>query len=354
MPTQNGPLFRPRPLFNIGVHDIPYLSTLSNNDLLPKSSLNWIACTTDNVFTMKTDLYDVLITLPPPYSKNATERVYPKVEILPKSERKEKIPRYNRLKATQRDMRRFVALRDGLHLLHGDASDGYQDDQEDTASTFSSTSIIEPLSWTQLAYTSFMWWASAGERRTDLSEEEEQINQDSMLLANVETVPSMNSSSLNASVLNLEDRLHQQPQEIALIAYFRRLTALIFTTLSDAVARQDSENIGDEAAEEFGRSRTSGFQDESETEEYGQVRFRADDATYTSGINDDEQPLLRDVHLDDKLPPVLITATDMMEMGLDAWSATDRIFVEEMLQLWWGRNAHVDGTRIRCCGIPIL
>lgn len=52
--------------------------------------------------------------------------------------------------------------------------------------------------------------------------------------------------------------------------------------------------------------------------------------------------------------PVTITIADMAEMGLDVWSATDRIFVEELVSLWWGRPAHVDSARIRCCGISIL
>jgi hypothetical protein len=52
--------------------------------------------------------------------------------------------------------------------------------------------------------------------------------------------------------------------------------------------------------------------------------------------------------------PVTITIADMAEMGLDVWSATDRIFVEQLVTLWWGRQAHVDSARIRCCGISIL
>jgi len=52
--------------------------------------------------------------------------------------------------------------------------------------------------------------------------------------------------------------------------------------------------------------------------------------------------------------PIAITVADMAEMGLDVWSATDRIFVEELVSLWWGRSAYVDSARIRCCGISIL
>jgi hypothetical protein len=51
---------------------------------------------------------------------------------------------------------------------------------------------------------------------------------------------------------------------------------------------------------------------------------------------------------------VTITVADMAEMGLDVWSAADRIFVEELVSLWWGRAAKVDSARIRCCGISVL
>jgi hypothetical protein len=252
------------------------------------------------------------------------------------------------LKATQRDARRFVILIDGLRRLPRNEVQPSQEeiDNMDTASTFSSSSIIEPLSWPRLAYTSFLWWASAGEKRTGLSEEEEEQDEhDSSLLASTHT------GQLSHPGLHLEES--SQPQEIALIAYFRRLTTLIFTTLADAVARQDSLEDEDELA--------TGYCDELNADDGD------DDAEIAPAMSneDDEDPLLvktsprngnnKDNRDDEhELAPVLITTSEMTEMGLDVWSATDRIFVEELLQLWWGRKAQLDGTRIRCCGIPIL
>lgn len=342
LPPQGNPALRPRPLFNIGVHDIPYLSSLTTPEPGSATPPNWIACTTDNVLALKPELYDVLVTLPPSYSKDAARKVYPKISIVHPAAEPQKAVKSTSLKATQRDARRFVILRDGLRWLprnEVDPSTGNEDDS-DAASTFSTLSIIEPLSWPRLAYTSFLWWASAGEKSTGLSEEEdEQDEQDTSLLASAAP-----PGQLSHPGLHVEES--SQPQEIALIAYFRRLTTLIFTTLADAVARQDAVDGDDDD------QIPAGYHDEPD----------ADDDLPRSN-DDDAVPLLPPQHRrtrkdrpdgERESPPVLITSSDMTEMGLDVWSATDRIFVGELLELWWGRTAHVDGTRIRCCGIPIL
>ncbi|KAL1963651.1 hypothetical protein VTN77DRAFT_7972 [Rasamsonia byssochlamydoides] len=346
------PPLRPRPLFNVGVHDIPFLSSFAKAAVGSELPPSWIACTTDNVLTMKSELYDVLVTLPPSYSKNATQKVYPKISVWDTSAEAQKSLKQTPLKATQRDARRFVTLREGLRRLPRNDVPPTQpdDDNMDAASTFSSASIVEPVSWPRLAYTSFMWWASAGEKRTGISEEEEeQTEQDTSLLASVDSPTGTLSHQGHLEESN-------QPQEIALFAYFRRLTTLIFTTLSDAVARQDAQDHdGDDSA--------PGYQDEPDTVEGGDDDHGAAETAPTGSSYqevDANEPLLgsasqRDSHGEaGERAPVLITASDMTQMGLDPWSTADRIFVEELLRLWWGRKARVDGTRIRCCGIPIL
>src|SRR6266536_736285 len=76
LPSDLPPL-RLRPLFNVGIHDIPFLEELSK--LADDLDSSWVACTTDHVLATKTHLYDILVTLPPPYSKNAPSKVYPKL-----------------------------------------------------------------------------------------------------------------------------------------------------------------------------------------------------------------------------------------------------------------------------------
>ncbi|KAJ6080755.1 hypothetical protein N7499_005629 [Penicillium canescens] len=345
LPSDRIPPLRPRPLFNVGIHDIPYLSSFdpSRSIVDLETDPSWIACSTDTVLTMKPDLFDVLITLPAPYTQHAGERTFPKISL--------------------RDARRFSMLRRGIRQFSNRprSPDSDPEDSSDADSTYSSSPVVEPLSWTRLAYTSFIWWASAGENRDGLSEEEEeqQIEQDTRLLASVESLahPSATRRSFNP-----EDPA-QQPAEVALVAYFRRLTSQIFVTLAGAIARNDSEVRGDE--------------DDASYNDAPYIEDPADDDTDLSlsisrqSIHGDDghSPLLRQrsgaytssqagsragYEDRDVAELVTITVADMAEMGLDVWSAADRIFVEELLSLWWGRAARVDSARIRCCGISVL
>lgn len=300
---------------------------------------------------MKPELYDVLVTLPPSYSKDAAEKAYPKISVMTPAQGKKNQPRSISLKATQRDARRYSILRKALHQLSPDESSADDnDDDSDAESTFSSSSIVEPLSWTRLAYTSFIWWASAGEKRDGLSEEEEeqQIEQDTRLLASVESLSAQFSGSIGRRTSQPEEP-SKEPPEVALVAYFRRLTTQIFVTLSDVISRNDNEDFEDEPGTH------QPYQDDPEDEhEPSAVIARQ------STQEDDTDPLLQPenrsprstatVHVD----PVTITTADMTEMGLDVWSPTDRVFIEELTWVWWGRQARVDTARIRCCGVTIL
>ncbi|KAF4162381.1 hypothetical protein CNMCM6936_002144 [Aspergillus lentulus] len=339
---------RPRALFNIGIHDIPYLSSFVN--VSPKTEPNaaWIACSTDSVLSMKSELFDVLVTLPPPHASNAAQKVFPKISVLPNRSAQHNSSQAIYLKATQRDARRYTILCKSLHhIAHDDTASG-EDEDSDAASTYSSSPVVEPLSWTRLAYTSFIWWASAGEKRDGLTEEveeERQIEQDTRLLASLEAMPTPSSGSLGRHSMQAEDA--SQPPEIALVAYFRRLTTQLFVTLSDVIARQDGGN--GEQDEDVGAP----YEDEPEEADAEPSISIGREA---SQEDDSRRPLLpsgaKSSPEDDE--PVTITSEDMTEMGLDVWSASDRVFVEELVQSWWGRKAYIDSARIKCCGISIV
>ncbi|KAL4997820.1 hypothetical protein BDV10DRAFT_168578 [Aspergillus recurvatus] len=349
------PSLRPRALFNVGVYDIPYLSSLAGGSADSERDSAWIACSTDSVLSMKPELFDILVTLPPSHSTNAAGKTYPTIFASSPS-MDNKPPQRTELKATQRDVRRYTTLRKGLRRAFKDEcnpSESDADDNSDAASTFSSSPIVEPLSWTRLAYTSFIWWASAGEKRDAFSEEEEEeheVEQDARLLASVDNLPSPPSGSIRRRNIQ-QEQAPTQPPEIALIAYFRQLTTQIFATLSDIVSRQNDQSGNDPALDT-----SIPYEDEVEYPE-----------TFTDGITteepsaeDDTSPLLdRDQgsHPETEArntDAIIITAEDMAEMGLDTWSAADRIFVEELVLTWWGQNAYVDSARIRCCGISII
>jgi hypothetical protein len=337
---------RLRPLFSIGVHDIPFLeddlkaSTSQpvikdeDEDELEEAGRGWIACTTDDIITMKNSLYDVLITLPPSYSSNAKEKVWPKIES----------PRGTEIKATQRDLRRYRALKWGLsraavepdspafsrsnttNTSNGDvfgpsssgpalAPDGPLLDTSDT------DPIVEPLSWSALAYSGFMWWASAGERRIASEDESEH---DSILLDGFgnNADPQTPRSARSRSQSSLSQMLPQQGpgdqsarREMAIIAYFHRLTTRILTTLSDIIDATGSDD-DDEDGEET--------------------------ALHDSNDDDGEEG-----------PPIFINSTDIAKMGLDEWSSSDHAFIVEVAKAYFGRKAQVEGTSIDICGIRI-
>lgn len=362
LPSDHIPALRPRPLFNVGIHDIPYLSSFVGVSPGADQDAAWIACSTDSVLTMKSDLFDVLVTLPSPHAKNAAEKVYPQISVLPTPAAKHNTPQAILLKATQRDARRYATLHKGLHQASRD-SDTQTDDESDTASTFSSSPVVEPLSWTRLAYSSFIWWASAGEKREGLSddeEEEHQLEQDTRLLASIDSLPSPPSGSGRRQSMHAVDPSSQQPLEIALVAYFRRLTAQIFVTLSDVIARHDSHNTGDEEGEPIETDASYQDDPEDDTEPsaaIGRQATQGDDSTSPllgggSGATNQRSENWKTTCDDDE--PVKITTEDMTEMGLDVWSAADRVFVEELVRSWWGRTAYIDSARIRCCGVSIL
>lgn len=277
---------------------------------------------------MKSTLYDVLITMPPTYSENATEKVWPKIEC----------PQGIEMKATQRDLRRYRTLRWGLSrhtsppaspISRQQNSTSYEDDEdndEQPLNTSSSTgslpkapmldipdtdSIIESLSWAALAYAGFMWWASAGEQRLHSDEE---CDADASLLSGLSLSPS--SPSLSKSQPSTSPRREDMSakQEMAIIAYFHRLTTQILATISDIVDAIDSD---DEREDEQENSR-----DERGSEE------NADPAIYVS-------------------------SDDVVRMGLDVWSDTDHQFIEEVAKEYFGCRATVEGRSVDVCGIRI-
>ncbi|KAL8717498.1 MAG: hypothetical protein Q9225_005255 [Loekoesia sp. 1 TL-2023] len=321
---------RLRPLFSVGVHDIPTLSTGSRTSQ-PTETLasegqayGWIACTTDEILSVKDHLYDTLVTLPPSYSSQAQSRVWPRIQ------RKKAAT----VKATQRDARRppsssclqptrytdaednngsapflpLPSLEQATTTGHEAISSAPSDDEQP---------ILEPQSWSALAYNSFMWWASAGEKRTDLEEESEY---DSSLLANLGSSDPHSPSRRRGSDMGLDSGGDAGVGfEMAVIAYFHRFTVLILRTLSEIVDSQDDVSHPESENDNEYEDRSGAGGREREGDEV-----------------------------------VEITSDDMTRMGLDVWSESDRLFVEELVDFYWGRRASVNGGRVECCGVRVL
>lgn len=292
----------------------------------------WVACTTDNILSHKDHLFDTLVTIPPSYSKQAKEKIWPRVEVKKGTE----------IRATQRDLRRYRTLRRELrrfpsghspHAIKYSSTEQTSDiPLENTTETYDDASstldaqLAEPQSWSALAYSSFMWWASAGEKRTDLDEE---ADHDAALLRHFDNYRG-NSPNRPRSARKSPGRspgaegMDTAPAglEMTIIGYFHRLTTLILMTLSDVIDASDySDPDDDENTEEY--------------ENGGQKRQKRG-----GGSPEDADA-------------VYVSSEDMSRMGLDIWSESDRDFVRELVAFYWGRKADVRGGRVECCGVRI-
>ena len=409
------PVQRLRPLFCIGVHDISYLlehqAALKRGlqggdhddptDDTDDSTSGWVACTTDSILAMKEGLWDMLITMPPPYSSNATQRAWPTVEC----------PKGVPVKATQRDLRRFRSLTLGLTRL-ATPSHPHPHPTQNPRSPLSETStdsppnpaairlsisrpgtssgnppqapisapladdatdpIVEPTTWSALAYNGFMWWASAGEKRH--SDELDEQSCDAALLADLAPPPAgspvmgqggprprresfggpgAGSGNMMGSLASLvagsgaggagatgdgeEDREEEEETqarvELAVVAYFHRLTTGVLGVLADIVDSSDDDDLvgldlDRDAPELDGRRAGSGEEEEE------------DRARLLGGV-------------EGARGWVRVDSEALAEMGLDVWSQADADFVGELAGRYFGRRAYVETKGVEVCGVRV-
>ena len=301
------PLFRIQTLFNVGIHDIPLLSDLRREG-------RWLACTTDDILGEKKDLYDLLVKLPSTQTTSGGTKQWPQISTVDGA----------LLKATQRDLRRFRLLRSELRRSTGRSRSpkGYRDDLDDgdyddsplmRASTTTllnevkssepgDNTVVEPVTWTAMAYNGFMWWASAGEME---AWEADEARADRELLDEVPDVGDLMRHTSGASEVDTSDT---EQKDVALAsaeatvvtAYFHRLTSALLHPLSSLVEDADDE-----------------------TEE---------------GIADSN---------------IEISVDNVRAMGLDTWSVADREFVIEAVRLYFGREARIEDGGTKVCGVRI-
>ncbi|OAR00407.1 hypothetical protein LLEC1_01350, partial [Akanthomyces lecanii] len=357
---------RLRPLFTIGVHDIPFLvedhqaakRQSLNPDADDESGCGWIACTTDSILAVKDTLWDMLITIPLEQTTNGNEKAWPLVEC----------PRGTPIKATQRDLRRFSALRAGLaQLAAAEDQDVQRPDSHasDPSPARLSTShsarlvreeddesmdqIVEPPSWSALAYNGFMWWASAGEQIR--SEEQEESTRDAALLADLGgSGPSMHMpQSPSRTDLTLTDSVASLTRhnasadgdatiELAIIAYFHRLTTQIVSVLADVVESTDEAYPSDDP------ERYTDEDDEDEADLLLPGRDSNRDVDGSADTQQEEEELLDAIKVDSHA---------MESMGLDVWSASDAVFVRDLAQRYFGRVATIETKGVEVCGVRV-
>ena len=158
-----------------------------------------------------------------------------------------------------------------------------------------------------------MWWASAGEKSAERDGEEEL---DSSLWRDFGEYMSLSPNVMREDGEDSRENRNDSwgsgrtgGPEMAIIAYFHRLTTCILGTLGEVVDIWDAD--GEEGGED------------------GQDQER-------------------------RLDTVIVGSEDVTRMGLDPWNEADRRFVSELVELYWGRRAEVRGGRVDCCGVRIL
>jgi hypothetical protein len=276
-----------------------------------KQKSGWLACTTDDILGEKSELWDVLVRMPNVVHAGGRRR-WPQLRLSDGTD----------IKATQRDLRRYHMLRaelnrttpsprpyrDNPHSTHNEDDGEIAPLMHPSTTTLldevkqvelDESSVVEPVSWTAMAYNGFMWWASAGEMEAWQNEE---ARADRQLLNELPEIEDLMRHFGN------DDEDNPDADEVAVssalatvtTAYFHHLTSSILHPLADIVEDADDDT-------------------------------EAGIAESAIGVNSE----------------------DIRNMGLDTWSPFDKIFVGEAMSVFFGREAKVEEGGMHFCGLRI-
>ncbi|KAI9651679.1 MAG: hypothetical protein M1831_000525 [Alyxoria varia] len=304
------------PMFTIGIYDIPVLQSMAElriaNESPRSMKSGYIGCTSDQVLAVKNDLYDIKIDLSTsPQGSSEAQQSWPSISTSSGAQ----------ILATQRDLRRYKLLRQGLDdnfLPESVEAPDERDDETDTRPLLAETpwkkdvvvdneqTITEPTPWISIAYDSFLWWASAGERSAE-SEQEQELDNNLLASALHPRAGPESPMTMRRAPSNLAGgEQDSEAYEMAVVAYFREMTTQILTILGDAVAGFDS--ITDSR--------------------------NGDDPSTTSAA--------------------CVTKYDVLRMGLDPRSDADHEFIHDLVLRYFQKEVEVETSGVECCGVRIL
>ncbi|KAK4662110.1 uncharacterized protein QC763_710700 [Podospora pseudopauciseta] len=369
-----------------------------HSDPSEDSTSGWVACTTDSILAMKGDLWDMLITLPPVYSSNAKERAWPTIECpkgVPVKATQRDLRRFRTLRA---GLAHLAAAAEASHSASQPQPEVQTPDEAPTpsapairlskpAATSSSSrpgtssgnhprqamiisdedadQIVEPTTWAALAYNGFMWWASAGEKRH--SDEIDEQSHDASLLADLgppmspsmtavpQRRPSFGTAVSGTMIDSLSSLTARKPGEdaeeddekagveLAIIAYFHRLTTGILRVLAEIVDSGDDDDLM------------------SLDLDYGETPGGGGGGR--EGEGEDERERLLGGESDDYQEEgyegrgggwVRVDSDALAQMGLDVWSLGDAEFVREVVGRYFeGKRAAVVTKGVEVCGVKV-
>lgn len=308
-----------KPLFTIGVHDLTDLAasaawqgvTQDAEQSGDATVAGWLACTSDELLATKYQLSEYRIKV----AYLARSSPWPGMTQTVDAKQEEVV------KATQRDLRRWRALKN--HLSKNKSQSAYMDEEESASilddneddhaqllpkddSTVPSpdryiahqNSIVQAISWSA----SLNRWSAQSVLDAELEQQEDQECLEAAMAPDGETT----------------DEVESTTQSTFLRRYFRYLTKRILSTLSHRVSGSEESSYRDEAED-------------------------SDD--------DEHVPLVPES--DGNGTVVHITRNDMIAMGLDAYSARDVAFAKEMVRLYFGREADIEAAGVEVCGLKI-
>lgn len=276
------------PFYNLCVHDIPFLKG---------TSVPFIASTTDQIILEKPELYDYCVKLPA--TKLCEEA--PEVDCVMDQSRRP---------ATYRDFTTCEAVKEIVTTdeqsdidtaTEANDSSSSQQATSESSAHFPEyySSLCERPSLRAMVWRGLSWWATAGESWQEDNAE----------------------FQLEKAEFHDVDVTDRVEMVIATVGYFQKLTTRLFNLLIEILANEDADESNEHARD---------------------PDVSSDTVVHRDPFADPELEGLLSHGNTNKT--VWIRPQDMYEMGLDPYSQSDCEFVTDLIKLWWGRTARVNGS----------
>ncbi|KAH3675454.1 hypothetical protein WICMUC_002743 [Wickerhamomyces mucosus] len=193
-----------QPFYTVGVNDLEWFKLIKNKNL------GYITFSTDEILLYKDSIYDYSISFK---SDSATNNTPPRLLTSDASKvgAKETAP----LRSTQRDLKRTQFLTKELGLYNNDkvSTDGNDHDDDNVQQWW--RQVSDPVSWRQLIWTNFYWWASAGDKLIK-GEETEGLDE-----------------------IGIDDR-DEVEKALFIVGYFQSMTKKLFQSTANIIINHDA------------------------------------------------------------------------------------------------------------------
>jgi hypothetical protein len=248
----------------------------------------------------------------------------------------------------------------GIHLPDARVRASSASPPSDSDSDSDLDAVVEPSSWAALAYNGFMWWASAGEQPHGA--EQDETAHDNSLLSDL--APSASMSPPAAAAVASADAADEARKELAIIAYFHRLTTQMLHVLSGQIDYNDRYGLApytdapDAAAADAPPPRAApdadpAADDDSDDDDAAEGDRLLQRSARDSDADSIDNDLVDDGDDDLDSSVVRLDARVFRDMGVDMWSRRDAEFVAALAERYFGRQTRVEGKGVEICGVRV-